>query len=119
MEKKSSLLFDRSHICETVRVNLLVHSMHRRTYSYTSTWSDPDELLESARQSVKTIQHLGSQVVDGFWGIVSKSQEWINNNNNKGHGNVADRRVSEEMDVHVVMVIRASVVLEGGRSRVS
>ena len=89
--------------------------MHRRTYSYSSTWSDPDELLESARQSVKTIQHLGSQVVDGFWGIVSKSQEWIN----KGHGHVGDRRVSEEMDVHVVIVIRASVVLEGGRSRVS
>ncbi len=98
---------------------LVVHThiiMRRRTYSYTSAWSDPEELLHSARQSAKSIQQFGHKVVDGLWEILGKSQQWMQSSEVE-HVNVASGR-NLEMEAQIVMVIRASVVLEASRARV-
>jgi shikimate 5-dehydrogenase len=76
--------------------------MHRRMYSYSSIWSDPEALLQSA-------QELGSKVVDGFWGIVNQSQQWIHKSEDS----------NPIVDVQVIIVIKAHVLLEGGRSRIT
>ncbi len=76
--------------------------MHRRSYSYSSIWSDPEALLHSA-------QEFGSKVVDGFWGIVNQSQQWIHKPEEK----------NPIVDVKAIIVIKAHVLLEGGRSRIT